>query len=102
MEALDCADPSALTPKRNVTLTAIQALAMLNDPLVLSQARNLAERIRMDEGEVGAQLTRAFWILLGREPRKSESRLLVPYASEHGLEKLCLLLFNSNEFMFVD
>ena len=24
MESLDCADPSALTPKRNVTLTAIQ------------------------------------------------------------------------------
>ncbi len=102
MESLDCADPSALTPKRNVTLTAIQALAMLNDPLVLSQARHLAERIRAHSDELPAQLEQAYRLLLGRRPLESETQLLVPYAADHGLEKLCLLLFNSNKFMFVD
>jgi hypothetical protein len=33
MDALDCPDPSLLTPRRNVTTTALQALAMLNDPV---------------------------------------------------------------------
>ena len=102
MESLDCADPSALTPRRNVTLTAIQALAMLNDPLVLSQAQHLAGRLRAHSGDLPQQLERAYGLLLGREPRESEVKLLTPYAREHGLEKLCLLLFNSNEFMFVD
>lgn len=102
MESLDCADPSAQTPKRNVTLTAIQALAMLNDPLVLSQAQHLAGRLRAHSGEASQQLERAYLLLLGRRPRGTEAKLLAPYARENGLEKLCLLLFNSNEFMFVD
>ena len=102
MESLDCADPSALTPKRNVTLTAIQALAMMNDPLVLRQARHLAERIRKFSKDPSAQLRQAYDVLFGRDPRPSESERLVPFASTHGLEKLCLLLFNTNEFMFVD
>ena len=81
MESLDCADPSALTPKRNVTLTAIQALAMLNDPLVLSQARQLAERARARADELPAQLEQAYRLLLGRRPLESDAQLLVPYAA---------------------
>ena len=102
MESLDCADPSALTPRRNVTLTAIQALAMLNDPLVLSQAQHLSARLRANGGDALQQLTQAYELLLGRKPRQHEAKLLAPYFRKHGLEKLCLLLFNSNEFMFVD
>ncbi len=48
MDSLDCADPSILTPKRNTTLTAIQALAMFNDRFVLRQAQHLAERVERD------------------------------------------------------
>ena len=46
MESLDCPDASLLTPKRNVTLTAIQALALLNDPIVISQSRRFAKLLR--------------------------------------------------------
>ena len=45
MEALDCADPSLLTPKRNVTLTALQALATLNNQFVVRQCEHFAERL---------------------------------------------------------
>ena len=102
MESLDCADPSALTPKRNVTLTAIQALAMLNDPLVLRQARRLAARLRARTSDASQQLALAYKLLLGRGPREDETELLLPYAMTHGMEKLCLLLVNTNEFMIVD
>ena len=102
MESLDCADPSALTPTRNVTLTAIQALAMLNDPLVLRQAQHLSARLRVRTSDASQQLTLAYKLLLGRSPREDETELLLPYAITHGMEKLCLLLLNTNEFMFVD
>ena len=102
MESLDCADPSALTPTRNVTLTAIQALAMLNDPLVLRQAQHLAARLRARTSDASRQLNLAYRLLLGRSPREDETELLLSYAITHGMEKLCLLLLNTNEFMFVD
>src|SRR5207247_1618226 len=45
MDCLDAADPSLLTPRRNTTLTALQALATLNNPFVVRQAERLADRI---------------------------------------------------------
>lgn len=44
-EALDCADPSLLTPKRTETLTALHALAIWNDRFVLRHAEHLAVRV---------------------------------------------------------
>ena len=46
MERLDCPDPSVLTPKRSTTLTAIQALAMLNNAFVVRMSEHFAERLR--------------------------------------------------------
>ncbi len=43
MEALDCPDASQLTPQRNVSLTALQALATLHDKFVVRQSELLAE-----------------------------------------------------------
>src|SRR6266446_4363101 len=42
MDCLDAADPSLLTARRNTTLTALQALAILNNPFVLKQAEYFA------------------------------------------------------------
>ena len=50
MECLDCADPSIMTPRRNTTLTSIQALALLNNPFVVRQAEHFAERLRGRRG----------------------------------------------------
>ena len=56
LDSLDCADPNVNTPVRNTTLTALQALALLNDPFMLKQAECFAERLREDQrrpGEAG-------------------------------------------------
>jgi hypothetical protein len=102
MESLDCPDASLLTPKRNTTLTALQALAMLNDPLLLQQAESFAERLRGLRKDLPGQIHEAYWLALAREPNQQERSLLTAYARKHGLENFCRLLFNSNEFMFVD
>ena len=43
MERFDCPDVSMITAKRTTTITAIQALALMNNPFVLKQAEHLAE-----------------------------------------------------------
>ena len=102
MESLDCPDPSLLTPKRNSTLTAIQALVLLNDPLIVRQAEHFAARLRITSGDLSEQIEEAYRLALGRVPSREESHLLKAYAQQHGLANLCRLIFNSNEFMFVD
>src|SRR6185369_17957878 len=43
LECLDCADPSTNTPVRSTTTTALQALALLNDPFMIQQAGFFAD-----------------------------------------------------------
>ena len=39
---------------------------------------------------------------LGRPPSEKELSALTAYAAKHGLANVCRVLFNSNEFMFVN
>jgi hypothetical protein len=102
MDCLDCADPSLLVPKRNTTLTALQALAMLNNRVIVRAAEHLAERASKLHGELPTQVHGAFRLALGRPPRRDEFEAIHAYAAEHGLANACRLILNSNEFVFVD
>ena len=102
MESLDCADPSLLVPKRSSTLTAIQALALLNDPLMIEQARHFADRMRAASAESAERLRHGFRLAYGRSASDSEVTALAEYSDRHGLESAARLLFNGNEFIFVD
>ncbi len=102
MDCLDCADPSILTPKRNTTLTAIQALALLNNPLVVRQAEHFAARLEHLCPDTPGQIEMAYRLALGRRPEEREVASLAAYAEKHGLASVCRVIFNSNEFLFVD
>jgi hypothetical protein len=103
MDRLDCADPSLLTPKRNVTITAIQALATLNNPFMVRQAEHLAFRLREFAGDdTGDQIRWMYRLSVGRDPSESEVRSVDAYRRAHGLENLCRIMLNSNEFLFID
>jgi mono/diheme cytochrome c family protein len=102
MTALDCADPSMQVDRRNQSLSAPQALALLNNGLMLTMARHLATRLEKEVPEASARIRRGFALALGRLPTESEQRTLEHYAREHGLPNACRLLFNLNEFVFVD
>lgn len=101
-EALDCADASQWTPARNVSMTALQALALLNDKFVLRQCEHLAETLESDSDDPSRQTSRLFQLLLLREPTDGERRAFRTYIERHGLENACRWLVNSNEFAFVD
>ncbi len=105
MTALDCADPSMRVDRRSETLTPLQALALLNGKLAVAMAKHFADRVHRETGADASEETRirrAFQLALQRDPAPSELALLVPYIDRHGLAAACRLVFNLNEFVFVD
>jgi hypothetical protein len=91
-----------LTPKRNVTLTSLQALALLNNTFCVKQAEHLAGRVGGEGISTAERIDAAYRLALGRRPAPEESELLTGYAQKFGLANACRLIFNSNEFVFVD
>jgi len=102
MEALDCPDGSQVTPLRNASVTALQALALLHDKFIIRQSQHLAERITTASGGAREQVQLLYSLLLGRAPTQREAALVGGYAKRHGLTNTCRMIINSNEFMFVD
>ena len=102
LTTLDCADPSLIVERRNETMTPLQALALLNNDFMVRMAEHLARRAIDDKSDVRDQLAMVYRLALQREPRSDELDVLVPVAREHGLANVCRLVFNMNEFVFVD
>jgi hypothetical protein len=48
------------------------------------------------------QVAEAVRLCFGRDPEASEAEAFSTYVKQHGLENFARLLFNSNEFLFVD
>jgi mono/diheme cytochrome c family protein len=102
MEALDCPDSSQLTPVRSASVSALQALAMLNDKFVLRMCEHLAARAATAGPDPSAQVRAVYRLALGREPTARECRAVTEYAAKYGLANACRVVLNSNEFMFVN
>jgi hypothetical protein len=102
LTTLDCADPSMSVDKRNESMSALQALALMNNQLMVAMAKHFAARLDQESSGTDAQIERAFRLSLGRAPRPEEVKELSVYAAQFGLPNACRLLFNLNEFVFVD
>lgn len=100
--AFDCPDAGQMKPKRTRSITPIQSLSLLNSPFINRQATFFAERVRSEVGaDPGAQVTRSFKLIYSRVPRTNELQHLTTLASQHGLEQVCRVLFNTKEFMYI-
>jgi hypothetical protein len=102
LTVLDCADPSMSVASRNETVNALQALAMRNNRLTVAMARHFAARVTKEAATPTAQVELAFRLALGRPPATEEAKVSADYLREHGLTNLCRLIYNLNEFNFVD
>ncbi len=103
METLDCPDGSQLIPVRGESMTALQALATLNDKSLIRLCQLLAERASRESAKASPDHVFALYrrILL-REPNAEEHSAFKQYVAKHGMANACRWLVNSNEFMFVD
>ena len=102
MTVLDCADPSMQVAKRNEGQSPLQALALLNNPFMLTMSKRFATKLEQHRGDLAAQVRRGHFEALGRLPTAQEEQALTAYARQFGLANACRLLFNLNEFTFVD
>ncbi len=102
MTTLDCADSSQSTPRRHETLTALQALSLLNNRFNVTMARHFATRLSQEMTASEEQIHRGFLLVTGRDPDEDEIARMKAFAAEHGMPALCRLLFNLSEFVFVD
>ena len=102
MQTLDCADPSQITEKRDESITALQALALLNDRFLVRMAEHASQRVAGENRTTPSQVAAAIRLTLDRLPTADESQKLTEYTQAFGLSETCRLVFNLNEFVFVD
>jgi hypothetical protein len=124
MEVLDFADTTASCEQRPVSTIATQALTLLNGEFLNEQSRHLAVRVQSEAGpDRGAQVCRAYRLALARDPTPEEQSAAALFldrqaaqvaaedrqsgkeprdAAQTALQALCLVLFNLNEFAYID
>ena len=124
LQPFDLQDTTISCAARTNTTVAPQALTLLNNDLTLRAARAFAARVVREAGDVPErQVRRAIWLALSREPDKEEMAvglsLLAKHTGKHtqatinapgqgespayaALTDLCRMLFNVNEFVYVD
>jgi hypothetical protein len=117
LTTFDFPDTTLPCCQRDVTTVAPQALALLNNPFVHAQSEGLARRVAELAADRMGQVTAAWRIALGREPRTLEVAAAVghleaqekrfaaagrPEPQRLALASLCHALLNCNEFLYVD
>jgi hypothetical protein len=103
LDVFDCPDPSTAAPRRAVTTTPLQALALLNNSFTFRMAGCLAARIQREvEGNLDSQIRHLYRLAFNRVPDADEANAAKQHVAAHGLAALCRVVFNSNEFLYVD
>jgi hypothetical protein len=114
LEPFDIAPSAPNCEKRSSSTAASQALLMMNHGDIRGLSQRFARRVAAEAGsEPAAQVRRAWWLALSREPTDAEvsegvaflvaQRAALPSsAAEEALTTLCQALFCSNRFLYVD
>jgi hypothetical protein len=95
-EAFDAPNLSSSCARRQSTIVAPQALTLLNGALTRTEAEHFAKRIAAKPDPI----TEAFWLALSRPPTEKERRAAEPLKAN--LPSLATVLFNLNEFLYVE
>jgi hypothetical protein len=113
LESFDLAEPDRSTPVRFATTQPMQALAMINGAFLNQQAVVFASRLKREAGEdTSKQVRLALCLATARQPDVREIRrgvgLIETLRREDGatpekaLRYFCLVVFNLNEFLYLD
>lgn len=76
MMLFDASNRDACEVERLKTNTPLQALVMMNDPVVLEASRVFAERLLETEQAIPLLIDKAFYRILGRKPETAEKAVL--------------------------
>ena len=102
-EAFDCPDGGQVCPKRTRSITALQALNLLNSHFMVQQADLFSQRLWQETSQnISDQVHYGFQLAYGRKPDPQELQKSVALVELHGLPIFCRAIFNTNEFMFMN
>ncbi|MDQ2949178.1 MAG: DUF1549 and DUF1553 domain-containing protein [Acidobacteriota bacterium] len=104
LQSFDVDDGRAPCPIRTQTVTAPQALFLMNSPEIEKESTKLAERMQKESGgDLKAAVERGFQLTTGRPPSASERDHALTYLENDParLKGLAWLLFNLDEFIYV-
>jgi len=130
-EAFDRPDPNASCPRRNRSTTAPQSLILLNGNLTMTFAQRTAGQLLLEHQTTDERVKEAFRLIVSRSPTSAEHQRVVEFVKtqterlvasdeerserlpipmpltmkrEHGAAwtDVCVALFNSNAFVYVD
>ena len=103
LQVFDAPDTAMSCARRETSTVAPQALALMNSKFVLDQADLFADRLRdLAEQPPGALVDAGWKLALGRAPTADERLTALGFLARTSLPQLCLMLFNMNEFVYVD
>jgi len=103
LQIFDAPDTATSCARRESSTVAPQALALMNSEFTSAEAELFAARIRKQAGENPEASVAAGWRLaFGRTPTDKESQTALDYLRRNSLPRLCLLMFNMSEFIYVD
>ena len=100
-DTFDHPDMNVTAGARHVSTVPTQALTLLNNPFVLSQARRLADRVSSEAQGLRAQIDLAYRIALARPATEREMAIAVDVAQKQSLASFTHVLLNLNEFMYM-
>jgi hypothetical protein len=106
----DQADTDSSCPVRYTTTVPTQALGLLNGDFAHETATAFADRLRKESDNLPAQVRRAIRLTTGRVPNENEIKNDLAFIAElqtkqtaaEALRTYCLMLLNTNEFVYVD
>lgn len=104
LQAFDVDDGRAPCPVRTRTVTAPQALFLMNSPDIDRSCAALAARLqRESEGDLAASVRLAYRWVLSRPPTPAETDAALAYLDRDStrLSRWVWLLFNLDEFLYV-
>ena len=105
----DSPDGILSSPERNATVTANQALMMLNSPWINKRYSAVGQRLKeMHPDNIEHLITKAYEVILQRPPKASELDRALDFVNQKAeigrdylLDDFNKILINSNEFMFI-
>jgi hypothetical protein len=102
LEVFDKPDSVGSCARRNRSTIAPQALILMNNAFVLMEATKFAERLRKEAGaDPNEQVDLAFQLALSRKPTASEQQQAVAFLQTGNLADFAQVMFNLNEFAFI-
>jgi len=104
LQAFDVEDGRAPCPMRTQTVTAPQALFLMNSEPIDRATTQLAERLRRESGgSLPAAVQLAYRLTLARPPSPRETAKALEYLGDNPtrLKGLAWLLFNLDEFLYL-